>query len=781
MQSNSLIQKRCENFFILVPALILSGFVMFRIMDTKAAPIASPAAFCDSVTQIPVAECEALVALFNSTNGPGWTDHTGWLETTTPCSWYGVGCRSGHVDWMEIPFNNLVGDIPSEIGNLPYIGYLQLPGNQLTGPIPPELGDLGNLIMLDLPSNNLNGGIPAQIGNLTNLTMLSLNENQLTGNIPTEIGNLSNLVTLNLSANQLTGSIPSSFGNLANLEFLSISNNQLSDSIPTEIGNLSSLVNLGLNSNQLTGSIPSSLGNLINLEYLNLSSNQLSGNIPVDLANLSYLQILHLQDNQLSGSIPPEMGNLSSLKDLNLNSNSLSGPIPSELGQLAQLEKLWLAANYDLSGPIPPELGQLSNLQELGLSELYHLTGSIPAELENLTNLRNLNLCESIRLSGEIPPELGNLHKLERLWLCVTPGLEGQIPPELGNLTNLWDLELSRSSFVGNIPPELGNLANLTSLQLYANALEGEVPSSLTNLTGLTLLDIGYNKLYTTDPQVMTYLNSKDTDWLTTQTLPPTNLRVTSVGTSSIDLAWTPILYTGDGGYYEISYAEIPTGSFTVHGTTANKSASSYHSEGLNQGAVYYFIVRTFTPYIYNPVGQHHDLWSDYTPTLPVIFMTITPSEGGGLRFPDAQGNQTEVQVPEGAVGVPIQLALSTLGEVSPPASQLFSGHSFNLDAFQDGVPLDEYPFLLSPTVFIEYSDFDIESILEDSLTLYYWDNDVEYWIDAATICDPPSNYTRDLDNNRISLPICKLGDFALFGKQKYINLLPITIFKPPN
>ena len=38
-------------------------------------PLASaPAAFsCDNVTEIPKVECEALVALYNSTNGPGWT------------------------------------------------------------------------------------------------------------------------------------------------------------------------------------------------------------------------------------------------------------------------------------------------------------------------------------------------------------------------------------------------------------------------------------------------------------------------------------------------------------------------------------------------------------------------------------------------------------------------------------------------------------------------------------------------------------------------------------
>ena len=41
-----------------------------------------------AVTTIPQAECETLVALYNSTDGPNWTDSPGnnWNITNTPCS-----------------------------------------------------------------------------------------------------------------------------------------------------------------------------------------------------------------------------------------------------------------------------------------------------------------------------------------------------------------------------------------------------------------------------------------------------------------------------------------------------------------------------------------------------------------------------------------------------------------------------------------------------------------------------------------------------------------------
>ncbi len=52
--------------------------------------LANPDFSCTSVTEIPQIECEALVALYNSTNGPGWTDHSNWLVTSTPSNWYGM-------------------------------------------------------------------------------------------------------------------------------------------------------------------------------------------------------------------------------------------------------------------------------------------------------------------------------------------------------------------------------------------------------------------------------------------------------------------------------------------------------------------------------------------------------------------------------------------------------------------------------------------------------------------------------------------------------------------
>ena len=176
-----------------------------------AAPLAElPAALaptdfsCDNVTEIPKAECEALVVLYNSTNGSGWKDNTGWLQTNTPChTWAGVGCAFGHVD-----------------------GIFKGDGN-LSGTLPPQLGSLVELHGLYLANNLIGGSIPRQFGQLKKLESLSLSRNQLAGAIPGELATLPDLYTLDLSGNLLEGEIPASLGALASLTYLDLGGNTL--------------------------------------------------------------------------------------------------------------------------------------------------------------------------------------------------------------------------------------------------------------------------------------------------------------------------------------------------------------------------------------------------------------------------------------------------------------------------------------------------------------------------------------------------------------------------
>ena len=261
---------------------------------------------------------DALVSLYNSTNGPNWRSATNWNTDEPVDQWEGVTADpSGRVTSLTLQANSLSGPLPKEIGNLTGLSRLDLSHNRLTGPIPEEIGNLTGLRYLTLGSNQLSRPIPKEVGNLTGLRYLWLEINQLSGPIPKEVGNLTNLWFLRLWRNQLSGPIPKEIAKLTSLSELGLSDNQLSGPIPKEIGNMSNLHFLYLGGNQLTGLIPEEIGKLTSLSILTLDNNYLSGPIPVELGNLKGIGYIRLGGNQLTGCIPKNLA--PRVRDLDLD------------------------------------------------------------------------------------------------------------------------------------------------------------------------------------------------------------------------------------------------------------------------------------------------------------------------------------------------------------------------------------------------------------------------------------------------------------------------------
>ena len=94
----------------------------------------------------PETDREALVALYNATGGPDWRRNNNWLSDVPISEWYGVTTDdNGRVIELDLWNNQLSGEIPPELGNLPSLTFLFLGGNDLSGCVPSSLEDRLNV------------------------------------------------------------------------------------------------------------------------------------------------------------------------------------------------------------------------------------------------------------------------------------------------------------------------------------------------------------------------------------------------------------------------------------------------------------------------------------------------------------------------------------------------------------------------------------------------------------------------------------------------------------
>ncbi|KAF8019664.1 hypothetical protein BT93_G0374 [Corymbia citriodora subsp. variegata] len=458
--------------------------------------------------------------------------------------------------------NNFLGEIPSSVCDLKFLGEMVLSDFFFNGRIPECLGNISSLFGLGLRNNQLEGPLPPSLVNRTCLISVDIGHNMINDTFPFWMESLPTLQSLKLDSNKLHGpldkfvskfSIPclseinhghnDLSGHLSTMPFISarqvdLSNNKFDRSVPIPGARtlLYSLSNI-----MFAGGVPSMICNASNLEVLNMSDNSLSGIIPNCLTSSNTsLSVLNLCMNYFQGELPEILGGNSSLRTLDFSRNRLESPVPQSLSNCQMLEVLDLSYNT-IVDTFPSWLGRLPKPQVLVLKlNKFHGSVQSPDAKDSFPKLQILDL-SSNHFSGHVSSEFiecsrammavdanqsspqyvgDDLYKdsvtvtikgseivLEKIIMTFTTidlsnnNFQMEIPDAIGKLISLRGLNLSGNNITGHIPKLIGNLANLEWLDLSTNSLSGTIPGELKDLTALSFLNSSGNQLSFPIPQ----------------------------------------------------------------------------------------------------------------------------------------------------------------------------------------------------------------------------------------------------------------------------------------
>ena len=504
--------------------------------DEVVAPTLLPGFAGDAVSVLAAGDRDALVALYNATDGANWNRSDSWLTEAPLEEWYGVVTDSeGRVRWLTLWDNDLKGPIAPELGNLTALEFLGLGDNELTGEVPAELGSATGLLGVWIDDNLLTGIVPSSFLELSDLRVFDFSGNEdlcMPGTVGfVEWADSVSLVSgpdcSEADAQVLRVLYETNGGSLNNWTNSSgwLSDTALSEWHGVETDTIGRVTGLDLSENGLWGQLPDSLGELSVLANLDLSDNSLSGSLPDSLGKLSALTKLDVSgNNSMAGRLPQSLTALA-LEDFLYSDTRLCVPDDAEfqewLEAISQHEgsgrECPPTSQYDVLAAIyeatnGPEWVNNDNwLTDAPLGGWYgvdtdadgqvtglylsgnHLQGQIPAEIGGLSRLQSLELGRGYALTGPLPEEFFDLSELRYLYLRRF-NLGGPLPPEIARLTQLQSLHLSSSGLGGPLPPEIAQLTNLNYLDLGYNDLIGSIPPELGKLTALQTLRLSYNE-----------------------------------------------------------------------------------------------------------------------------------------------------------------------------------------------------------------------------------------------------------------------------------------------
>jgi hypothetical protein len=282
-------------------------------------------------------ERDALIAFYNATDGPNWTNSTNWLSTEPVGNWDFITTRGNKVIQINI-FGNagLNGVLPTEIGDLIHLEVLNIAiETGLTGPIPASIGNLSELRRFRFQLVGISGSVPTSISNLINLKEIRIFGTNLSGELLSSLVTLTNLEDLTIDgadysgfSNIFTGQMPTAFGNLINLKNLSLARSSFDGQIPSSFSNLTELSSINLFGCDFSGPLPDltgfanpeSLSIFLDNNFFDFSDLEPLVNNGVEYSFLSYSPQRTL-DNEEEITSPPGVDIVLDVNDTNIDRN----------------------------------------------------------------------------------------------------------------------------------------------------------------------------------------------------------------------------------------------------------------------------------------------------------------------------------------------------------------------------------------------------------------------------------------------------------------------------
>ena len=273
---------------------------------------------------------EALIKLYQSTNGDNWNNNTNWCSDKPIEEWYGITCWDDGKYELRLNNNNLTGKIEQTFSD--DLVLLSCSRNQLTSLDVSGCTSLVDLLCKDNQLTSLN------VSGCTSLKTLSCGGNQLTS---LNASGCTLLEYLNCLYNQLTSLDVSGCTSLVELY---CSNNQLPS---LDVAGCTSLVYLECYNNQL---LSLDVSGCTSLNYLSCGGNQLPS---LDISACTSLQTLYCGKNQLTSL---DVSGCTSLVYLQCSNNQLTS---LDVYECTSLVDLYCKYNQ-ISSEIPDWFSQLT-------------------------------------------------------------------------------------------------------------------------------------------------------------------------------------------------------------------------------------------------------------------------------------------------------------------------------------------------------------------------------------------------------------------------------------